>query len=133
MKAENAARVDRHDLRPRTGQHPREAAAVDTVDVNQHGGGRLRARPHRLALLADERMIRRERHLVGGGHPRSDVVDLSQVNRRRIIRDGGRTERTQRQRPTGAGHCACTPHDASSSERRRGTEVLAGLTPTLPA
>ena len=133
MKMEHAAIVDRHDLGAGLLQHPREAATRHAIDVNRHGGGCARTRAHRLALLAEQRLGRRQRHLVCRADARRDVVDLHKVDRGRLIREGGRPERAQRDRAHRAGQDAGEPHAASSSARRRGTDVLEGLTPTLSA
>ena len=133
MKMEHPAVVHREDLGAAICQVPCEAAGRHPVDVHGHGRGRARTGAHRLALLAQQGRVGRERDLVGGRHARRDVVDLGKVNRRRLVGESRSTRSREGRRASDAREYAGDPHWSSSSARRRGTDVLAGLTPTLSA
>ena len=70
---------------------------------------------------------------MGRAHARRHLVDLDEVNLRRLVRIRSSAARRQGESPNGAEQRSCEPHSASSSARSRGTEVFSGRMPTLSA
>ena len=130
---ENTAVVDRDDLGARVLEIPGETASRDPVDIHQQRRSRLRGRAHRLALLTDQSVIRRQGHLMGRAHARRHLIDLDEANLRRLVRIRRSATRRQRESPGGTDQRSRKPHSALSSARSRGTEVFSGRMPTLSA
>ena len=130
---EHAAVVDGDNLGAAIGKVPRETAPVHAVDRHEERRGSLGGRAHRLTLLANECLIRHQRHLMGRADARRHVVDLGEADLRWVVGERCTPARSQGESPCGTEQRSREPHSASSSARRRGTDVFSGRMPTLSA